>query len=103
MIDLIYYARPFTFAIEPLKKYKHESSVLHETTEALIISTIPLTDYYDVSWNNVLDNKLFDLAEEMIKQCDMFVYQGESKGVLKELSYAKKYGKPIKTYWEVII
>ena len=99
MVDLIYYARPFTFEIEPLKKYKYEASILHELTMAFIVSTIPLSDYYHLTWSNVLEDKLFDLAEEMIKNCDLFVYKGESRGVLKELALAKKYGVPVIEYY----
>jgi hypothetical protein len=102
MIDVIYYARPFTFAINPLEKYRTESSTLHEYTEALIISTIPLTDYHEISWNNVLEKRLFKLAEEMIKQSDLLVYQGDSKGVRKEIALAKKYGVRVVEYYQLI-
>ena len=97
-----YYARPYTDVPYAREKYKHESSVLHELTGDLILCTIPLTEYYEIFFNKAFEQKIFDIAEEMIKQCDMLTYIGDSKGVRKEIAIAKKYGVPVIEYYNYI-
>lgn len=97
-----YLARPYTDTPYAREKYKHESSVLHELTGDLILCTIPLTEYYEIFFNKQFEQKIFDVAEEMIKQCDLLVYLGDSKGVRKEIALAKKYGVPVVEYYDYI-
>jgi len=97
-----YYARPYTDVPYAREKYKHESSVLHEFTGDLIVCTIPLTEYYEILFNKTFEQRIFDLAEELIKESDLLIYLGESKGVLKEIAIAKKYGVPVVEYYDYI-
>ena len=98
---MIYYARPYSYNPFLARiKYYEESSKLHDVTGEMIICTIPLTNYEHITLE---EQVVFDLAETMIKESDMLVWKGNSKGVKKEIALAKKYEVPIKEYKEIVL
>jgi hypothetical protein len=98
---MIYYARPFSFNPKLARiRYMEESNQIHLQTGEWPVSTVPMTDFEN---SDIDEQEIFDVAEMLIKESDMLIFKGDSKGVRKEKAIARKYEVEVKEYCEVIL
>lgn len=97
---MYYYARPFSYNPEEARRlYWEEVKEIQEATGEMVISTIPLTQIDNIEFD---EDKIFELAEVMIKKCKGLIFKSSSYGVDKEIEMAKRNKIPYGNYWVIL-
>ena len=99
---MIYYARPYSYnPKEATERYTVEAEKLYKITGHFVVCTIPLS-CYEMEASDGLEQQVFRVAASMIKDCDVFIYKGDSDGVRYERSIAAENNIPSFQYNEFI-